>query len=388
MLGKGLDREYIGTPLGESLELMEAYQVGDLVRGRVVKVDAENAYVNIGLKEDAPIPLTEFPQGVNVNDEIEVKIVDIQPDGEGFVVSYREAQKEKRWEEINKAFSEGGYVEGTVTQVVKGGLKVDLGVDVEAFLPASLISLKKVDDLSAFVSQKVTCKIIEIDREKKRIIVSRRDVQREEEERRGRELLKSLKEGDRVKGRVINITDYGAFVDIGGLNALIHKSELSWKRIEHPSDVLSVGDEVETMVVGIDVETRRVALSLKRVTENPWDKVTSIFKVGEVVKGKVSKIVKYGAFVEIHPDYYGLIHISELSEDGTVEPDKILKEGDEVRVRILDINKEKHRISLSLKGVKEPEEVAKKYIHSAKDHRIKMGDFLKQKGFSAEERKR
>ncbi len=379
MIAGNLPEDYIGTPLGQSLDLLDSYEVGDYVRARVVKVDAEFVYINIGLKEDEKIPRSEFDNEVKENDEIEVKIVGKGEDKGRFIVSYKEVIEDKKWEQITKAFQEGKYIKGKVIKEVRGGLKVDLGVKVEAFLPASLISLKKIENLTQFIGQEIMCKIIELDRETERIIISRKDVEKEEEDKKEEEIIKSFSEGTKVKGKVVSIMDYGVFVDIGGVKGLIHKSELAWRKIDNPTEVVTLGEEIEVLIMQIDLRAKRIALSLKRVEENPWDRIDNYFKIGQIVKGQIVKILKYGIIVQFHPDFAGLVHISELPEDFTTSNLSVsYKVGDEIEAKIVDINKKEKKISLSVKEtINKKNEQAKKYIAEEGKAHLKVGEYLK-----------
>ncbi len=330
---------------------------GDVVQGKVVRIDRDEVLVDIGYKSEGIIPANELSIRKNVNpaDEVELgELVDAlvvtKEDAEGrLVLSKKRAKFEKAWRKIEGASESGEPVEGTVIEVVKGGLIVDLGI--RGFLPASLVDIRRVQDLEEFRGQTVRCKVIELNRSRNNVVLSRRAVLEEERREVRQNIINNLQPGSVVEGAISNIVDFGAFVDLDGIDGLIHISELSWSHVTHPSEVVAIGDVVKVKVLDIDHDRQRISLGLKQTQEDPWQKVVSTHSIGEVLEGTVTKIVSFGAFVEIYDGVEGLVHISELSEQHVESPRQVLTEGDHVLVRILEIDEERRRLSLSAKQV-------------------------------------
>jgi small subunit ribosomal protein S1 len=271
-------------------------------------------------------------------------------DQEGrLILSKKRARFEKAWRRIEGAAESGEPVEGTVIEVVKGGLILDLGV--RGFLPASLVDIRRVHNLDEFMSQKLECKVIELNRSRNNVVLSRRAVLEEERKEVRQQILGRLQPGQVVEGKISNIVDFGAFVDLEGIDGLIHISELSWSHVNHPSEVLDIGQTVRVKVLDIDRERQRISLGLKQTQEDPWQRVLDTYSGGDVLEGKVTKVVAFGAFVEIVPGVEGLVHISELAEHHVESPSEVVEPGAQVRVRILEIDEERRRISLSIKRV-------------------------------------
>lgn len=323
---------------------------GQIVRGKVISVDGREAVVDIGSKSEGILKLDEFddPSAIKVGDEIEILFESIDEESGMAVLSKRKAERQKCWDDLVTNANEGSVVQGRIFKKVRGGFMVDIGM--EAFLPASLVDIKAVKNLDQYVGQAFSFVIVKINHKRKNIVVSRKDyLEREKEARRSR-MVKQLAVGQMVKGRVKNITDFGAFIDLGGIDGLLHITDLSWGRVGHPSEVLNLGDELEVMVIAVDKENEKVSLGLKQITKSPWEEVDRKFSVGSKVTGRVTNIVPYGAFVELEPGIEGLIHISELSWTKRVaHPSEMLSAGAEVEAVILNVDKESRKISLGLK---------------------------------------
>jgi small subunit ribosomal protein S1 len=289
---------------------------------------------------------------VKVGDRIEALVLQ-KEDKEGrLILSKKRAQYERAWGRIEKIMAEGGTIKGPVIEVVKGGLILDIGL--RGFLPASLVDLRRVRDLHPFVGQELEAKIIELDRNRNNVVLSRRAFLEESQSETRKQFLESLRKGERRKGKVSSIVNFGAFVDLGGVDGLVHVSELSWKHVEHPSEVVQVGQEVEVEVLDVDLERERVSLSLKATQEDPWKEFERKYRAGEVIEGQVTKLVPFGAFVRVAPGIEGLVHISELSEAHVDSPDQVLSVGDTVRVKVIEVDVPRRRISLSMRQVGGP----------------------------------
>ncbi|MBI2691428.1 MAG: 30S ribosomal protein S1 [Solirubrobacterales bacterium] len=333
------------------------FEDGDVVQGTVVQIDRDEVLVDIGYKSEGVIPVNELSIRKNVNpaDEVELgeevdALVVTKEDADGrLVLSKKRAKFEKAWRKIEEAAESGEPVEGTVIEVVKGGLIVDLGI--RGFLPASLVDIRRVQDLDEFRATTVRCKVIELNRSRNNVVLSRRAILEEERREVRQQIIGSLERGSVVEGAISNIVDFGAFVDLDGIDGLIHISELSWSHVNHPSEVVSIGDLVKVKVLDIDHDRQRISLGLKQTQEDPWQKVIDTHHIGDVLEGTVTKIVSFGAFVEIYNGVEGLVHISELSEHHVENPRQVLNEADVVRVRILEIDTERRRLSLSAKQV-------------------------------------
>jgi small subunit ribosomal protein S1 len=330
---------------------------GDVVSGEVVRIDKDEVLVDIGYKSEGVIPATELSIRRSVDPAEEVSLGDpvdalvlTKEDAEGrLILSKKRARFEKAWRRIESAAESGEPVEGTVIEVVKGGLILDLGV--RGFLPASLVDIRRVHNLDEFMGEQLECKVIELNRSRNNVVLSRRAVLEEERKEVRQQILGRLQPGQVVEGKISNIVDFGAFVDLDGIDGLIHISELSWSHVNHPSEVLSIGDTVRVKVLDIDRDRQRISLGLKQTQEDPWQRVLDSYNSGDVLEGKVTKVVAFGAFVEIVPGVEGLVHISELAEHHVESSSEVVSPGDEVRVKILEIDEERRRISLSIKRV-------------------------------------
>lgn len=347
---------------GQEQEMKDAVEVkavrsGDVVKGTVVHVGQDEVLVDVGAKSEGVIPIRELsccdvtsPQEiVKVGDEIEVYVLKAEDNEGKLILSKEKADAEKAWVILEDKLNSQEFVEGTVREVVKGGLLVDVGV--RAFLPASLVERGYVEDLSKYLGQTVSARVIEMNRSRKKVILSRKAVLEEEFARVRQDMLENLQEGHVVKGIVRRLTQFGAFVDIGGVDGLLHISEMSWHRINHPSEVVKVGDELEVMVLRVDKDNEKISLGLKQVLPNPWETVEMKYSVGSVVKAKVVRLAPFGAFVQLEPGVEGLVHISHLADHHVAKPDEVVSEGQEVNVKVLSVDPAEKRIRLSIREV-------------------------------------
>src|SRR5881275_54314 len=336
---------------------LHPFQEGDVVTGHVVRIDNDEVLVDIGYKSEGVIPSHELSirKSVNPADEVSLgeevdALVLTKEDQDGrLILSKKRARFEKAWRRIEAAADSGEPVEGQVIEVVKGGLIIDLGV--RGFLPASLVDIRRVPNLDEYMGQKIETKVIELNRSRNNVVLSRRAVLEEQRKEDRERILDRLQPGEVVEGTISNIVDFGAFVDLSGIDGLIHISELSWSHVNHPSEVLSVGDTVRVKVLDIDRDRQRISLGLKQTQEDPWQRVLNEYKEGDVVEGKVTKIVAFGAFVQILPGVEGLVHISELAQHHVESPAEVVRPGDELKVKILEVDDSRRRLSLSVKRV-------------------------------------
>ena len=307
---------------------MVSFDEGDVVKGKVVRIDKDEVLVDIGYKSEGVIPSTELSirksvdpaEEVELGEEIDALVL-TKEDAEGrLVLSKKRARFEKAWRRIEAAAESGEPVEGSVIEVVKGGLILDLGV--RGFLPASLVDIRRVHNLDEFLGQTLECKVIELNRSRNNVVLSRRAVLEEERKEVREQILGRLQPGQVVEGKISNIVDFGAFVDLDGIDGLIHISELSWSHVNHPSEVISIGDTVRIKVLDIDRDRQRISLGLKQTQEDPWQRVVSTHRPGDVLEGTVTKVVAFGAFVEILPGVEGLVHISELADHHVESPER------------------------------------------------------------------
>ena len=335
------------------------FEEGDVVSGKVVQIDQDEVLVDIGYKSEGVILLNELSirKSVDPHDEVELgeevdALVLTKEDQDGrLLLSKKRARFEKAWRKIEAAAESGEPVEGSVIEVVKGGLIIDLGV--RGFLPASLVDIRRVQNLDEFLGTKIECKVIELNRSRNNVVLSRRAVLEEERKEVRQQILDRLEPGMIVEGAISNIVDFGAFVDLDGIDGLIHISELSWSHVNHPSEILAIGDVVPVKVLDIDRDRQRISLGLKQTQEDPWQRVIDTYRVGDELEGKVTKVVTFGSFVEIMDGVEGLVHISELAHHHVENPREILEPGQDVRVKILEIDSERRRLSLSVKRVAE-----------------------------------
>jgi len=355
------DNVWTTTPEGERIPNYDAtfptINEGEVVHGTVVRVDKDEVLVDIGYKSEGVIPVAELSIRRSVNPEDEVKVGDeidalvlTKEDTEGrLILSKKRARFEIAWKAIEAAAESGEPVDGRVIEVVKGGLILDLGV--RGFLPASLVDIRRVQDLDEFLGKELRCKVIELNRSRNNVVLSRRAVLEDERKEMRQAILDRLNPGDVVDGQISNIVDFGAFVDLDGMDGLIHISELSWSHVNHPSEVLEIGQDVKVKVLDIDRERQRISLGLKQTQSDPWQQVLEQHKEGDVVEGKVTKVVTFGAFVEILPGVEGLVHISELAQHHVENPREVVSQDDTVLVKVIEVDAERRRLSLSLKRV-------------------------------------
>jgi len=353
----GLLLEVDGKIVPNYAATMVSFDEGDVVKGRVVRIDKDEVLVDIGYKSEGVIPSTELSirKSVDPADEVEQgeeidALVLTKEDSEGqLILSKKRARFEKAWRRIEAAAESGEPVEGSVIEVVKGGLILDLGV--RGFLPASLVDIRRVHNLDEFLGQTLECKVIELNRSRNNVVLSRRAVLEEERKEVREQILDRLQPGQVVEGKISNIVDFGAFVDLDGIDGLIHISELSWSHVNHPSEVVSIGDTVRIKVLDIDRDRQRISLGLKQTQEDPWQRVISTHRSGDVLEGTVTKVVAFGAFVEILPGVEGLVHISELADHHVENPSEVVEPNSTLNVKILEIDEERRRLSLSIKRV-------------------------------------
>jgi len=340
-------------------ETIKYFNDGDIVEGTVVKVDRDEVLLDIGYKTEGVIPSRELSikhdvdpnEVVKVGDHVEALVLQ-KEDKEGrLILSKKRAQYERAWGTIEKIKDEDGIVTGTVIEVVKGGLILDIGL--RGFLPASLVEMRRVRDLQPYVGRELEAKIIELDKNRNNVVLSRRAWLEQTQSEVRQTFLNTLQKGQVRKGVVSSIVNFGAFVDLGGVDGLVHVSELSWKHIDHPSEVVEVGQEVTVEVLDVDMERERVSLSLKATQEDPWQQFARTHQIGQVVPGRVTKLVPFGAFVRVEEGIEGLVHISELAERHVEIPEQVVQVGDDAMVKVIDIDLDRRRISLSLKQANE-----------------------------------
>ena len=335
------------------------FEEGDVVTGAVVRIDKDEVLVDIGYKSEGVIPSNELSirKSVNPNEEVEIgeevdALVLTKEDQDGrLILSKKRARFERAWRRIEAAAESGEPVHGSVIEVVKGGLIVDLGV--RGFLPASLVDIRRVPNLDEYLGQTIESKVIELNRPRNNVVLSRRAVLEEERKEQRQAILERLQPGLIIEGQISNIVEFGAFVDLDGIDGLIHISELSWSHVNHPSEILNIGDTVQVKVLDIDRDRQRISLGLKQTQEDPWQRVVDTYSVGDELEGKVTKVVAFGAFVEILEGVEGLVHISELAQQHVENPREIVQPGDDVKVKILEIDSERRRLSLSIKRVED-----------------------------------
>jgi small subunit ribosomal protein S1 len=365
-LGDGLEEAYYAT--------MVDVEDGQIVLGRIVRVDRDEVLLDIGYKSEGVIPSRELSirnavdpsEIVSIGEEVEALVLQ-KEDKEGrLLLSKKRAQYERAWGKIEQIKEEEGVVTGPVIEVVKGGLIIDIGL--RGFLPASLVELRRVRDLDPYVGQELEAKIIELDQHRNNVVLSRRAWLEETQKEQREEFLDNLKPGERRKGTVSSVVNFGAFVDLGGMDGLVHVSELSWKHVDHPGSVVSVGDEIDVQVLEVDMERERISLSLKATQQDPWQEFASNHRVGELVYGRVTKLVPFGSFVQVGDGIEGLVHISEMSAHHVDLPEQVVTPGEELWVKIIDLDLQRRRISLSIKQAAEGGVVAAEYQEHFGEH--------------------
>ncbi|HIF88600.1 MAG TPA: 30S ribosomal protein S1 [Candidatus Thioglobus sp.] len=346
------------SELFENSETQQNVKVGALLMGTVISMNREKAVINVGLKSEGFISLSQFKDAhgeieISEGDVVEVALESID-DGLGHTLLSREkAKRIKMWQELETAMTSKEVVTGVVTGVVKGGLTVDIGV-IKAFLPGSLVDVRPVKDFDYLQGQEIEAIVIKMDEVRNNIVISRKAVMQEVNSADREALLETLEEGKEIEGIVKNLADYGAFVDLGGIDGLLHITDISWQRVNHPSEKLAIGDKIIVKVLNYDKEKMRVSLGLKQLTPSPWDSISERLPIGKKVTGEVSNLTDYGAFVRIEAGVEGLVHVSEMDwTNANARPSKFVKLGQEVEVVVLDVQEAKHRISLSMKQAQE-----------------------------------
>ena len=372
-------RQITDDDLGGSFEdaidgTIVSVEDGQLVEGTVVKVDRDEVLLDIGYKSEGVIPSRELSirndvdpnEIVSLGDKIEALVL-TKEDKEGrLVLSKKRAQYERAWGDIERIKEEDGVVTGPVIEVVKGGLILDIGL--RGFLPASLVELRRVRDLQPYVGKTIEAKIIELDKNRNNVVLSRRAWLEETQKEQREDFLANLKPGEVRSGVVSSVVNFGAFVDLGGMDGLIHVSELSWKHVDHPGSVVAVGDEVNVQVLDVDLDRERISLSLKATQQDPWQEFATTHRVGELVYGRVTKLVPFGSFVQVGEGIEGLVHISEMSAHHVDLPEQVVTPGEELWVKIIDLDLQRRRISLSIKQAAEGGVVAAEYQEHFGEH--------------------
>ncbi|MFD0586882.1 30S ribosomal protein S1 [Paenibacillus sp. GCM10027627] len=346
----------------DAMDNFVSLKKGDSVKGTIVKIEDNQAYVSLGYKYDGVIPLRELSSvqlenasdAVQVGQEVELKVVSIDDNKESLVLSKRLVDGAKAWEELQARFESGEVFEVAVADVVKGGLVADVGV--RGFIPASMVERHFVEDFSNYKGRTLRVKVKELDLENKKVILSQKEVLDAEFEQSKQQVMASLQAGQELEGTVQRLTPFGAFVDIGGVDGLVHVSELSWQHVAHPKDVVSEGQAVRVKVLKVDPAIGKISLSIKAAQPGPWDSAAGSFNIGDVVTGTVRRIVTFGAFIEIAPGVEGLVHISQIAHRHIATPHEVLKEGQEVQAKVLDFNAAEKRVSLSIKETEEAPE--------------------------------
>ena len=329
-------------------EEIKNFAPGTILKGRVVGHAGDFVVIEVGLKSEGLVEKSEFDGDIAVGDEVEVLLEQLEGEDGGVILSKRKADRIRGWEQILQTRKEGDVVEGKCIRKIKGGLLVDIGVPV--FLPASQVDVRRPGDIGDFIGKTLRAQILKIDEERRNIVISRRKLIEEEREEAKRKLLDSVKEGDIVRGTVTNIADFGAFVDLGGIDGLLHVTDMSWGRVNHPSEIVRIGDELDVKILNIEREREKISLGLKQKETSPWEQIERKYPVGCRVKGAVVNLMSYGAFVKLEDGVEGLVHISEMSWTKRVNhPNEVVKQGDKVEVVVLEIDTEKQTISLGMK---------------------------------------
>jgi len=353
---------------------------GTTVKGKIVKVDNDQAYVDIGYKYDGIIPIRELSSlqlnnaadAVQIGQEVELKVLSINDGKETLLLSKRVVDGEKAWDELQQKLDSKEIIEATVADVVKGGLVVDIGL--RGFIPASMVERHFVEDFSDYKGRTLRLRVKELDKEKNKVILSQKDVLDEEFEANKKNIISGLSVGQELDGTVQRLTQFGAFIDIGGIDGLVHISEMAWHHVEKPSDVVKEGDKVRVHILKLDPQNERISLSIKATQPGPWQSLGSEFEIGAIVTGTVKRLVGFGAFVEVASGVEGLVHISQIAHRHIGTPHEVLKEGQEVQVKILDLNPDEKRISLSIKETEEAPAAAPKPERSERGERGERGD--------------
>ena len=387
--GEYIPRTIVENDLGE-MSFADAidgtiveFEDGDLVTGTVVRIDRDEVLLDIGFKSEGVIPSRELSirnavdpsEVVDLGEEIEALVLQKEDQDGRLVLSKKRAQYEKAWGRIEEIKESDGVVSGPVIEVVKGGLIIDIGL--RGFVPASLVELRRVRDLDPYIGMELEAKIIELDKNRNNVVLSRRAWLEETQKEQREEFLDNLQPGEKRSGVVSSVVSFGAFVDLGGMDGLIHVSELSWKHVDHPNSVVTVGDEVDVEVLEVDRERERISLSLKATQQDPWQEFADGHKVGELVYGRVTKLVPFGSFVQVGDGIEGLVHISEMSAHHVELPEQVVTPGEELWVKIIDLDLQRRRISLSIKQAAEGGVVAAEYQEAFGEHAYdEAGNFI------------
>ncbi|MCA0970331.1 30S ribosomal protein S1 [Halobacillus litoralis] len=346
--------------MNQEVSGMKEFSAGDIVTGKVVKIEEKQVLVDVGYKVEGIVPISELSSlhvekasdAVSEGDELTLQVKKVEDDE--IVLSKRAVDADKAWEDLESKFESGEIFEAEVKDVVKGGLVVDIGL--RGFIPASLVETYYVEDFEDYKGKTLSLKVVELDREQNRVILSHRAVVEEEESAKKYEVLQSLEEGQEIEGTVQRLTDFGAFVNLGGIDGLVHISQLSHQHVEKASDVVEEGQSVKVKVLSVDRDNERISLSLKATQPGPWHDIQNKVQTGEVLEGTVRRLVTFGAFVEVLPGVEGLVHISQISNRHIGTPDEVLEEGQQVEVKVLDVDEGAKRLSLSMKELERDEE--------------------------------
>ena len=366
------------------------FKEGDIVAGHVVRVDPDEVLVDIGYKSEGVIPIQELSirnnanpaDVVTVGEPIEALVLQMEDDNGRLVLSKKRAQYERAWGRIERVMNEGGTVTGPVIEVVKGGLIVDIGL--RGFLPASLVDLRRVRDLSPFVGETIEAKVIELDKNRNNVVLSRRAFLEEAQAEQRQDFLSDLQPGDLREGVVSSVVNFGAFVDLGGMDGLVHVSELSWQHVSHPGEVVAVGDKVPVRVLEVDRDRERISLSIRQTREDPWDEFAREVQTGAIVDGKVTKTVPFGAFVSVGEGVEGLVHVSEIAMHHVESPELELSIGQQVRVKVTEIDADRRRVSLSIKQALPEWEERSTWSDKPKERQPKRREFTREEDATPE----
>lgn len=364
----------------EALNSVKTVEVGDVVKGEILAFDDQKQVI-VGIEGtgvEGVVPARELTSGVDegaykVGDELDLVVISkIGSDKEGgsFLLSQRRLAARKVWDDIEKKFEAGETIKAPVTQVVKGGLVVDAGV--RGFIPASMVSDHFVEDLNQYKGQELELKIVELEPSENRLILSHKEIVQQEREANKKAVLDKLVVGDVVEGKVARLTNFGAFIDLGGVDGLVHVSEISFERVGKPSDVLKVGQDVKVKVLAVDPEKDRISLSIKQTLPQPWDNITEKVAEGDVLEGTVKRLTSFGAFVEVFPGVEGLVHISQISHKHIATPNEVLTSGEKVKVKVLNVNAEEHRLALSIKALQEKPAAEKKQEAPVEEEKVEI----------------
>lgn len=364
----------------EALNSVKTVEVGDVVKGEILAFDDQKQVI-VGIEGtgvEGVVPARELTSGVDegaykVGDELDLVVISkIGSDKEGgsFLLSQRRLAARKVWDDIEKKFEAGETIKAPVTQVVKGGLVVDAGV--RGFIPASMVSDHFVEDLNQYKGQELELKIVELESSENRLILSHKEIVQQEREANKKAVLDKLVVGDVVEGKVARLTNFGAFIDLGGVDGLVHVSEISFERVGKPSDVLKVGQDVKVKVLAVDPEKDRISLSIKQTLPQPWDNITEKVAEGDVLEGTVKRLTSFGAFVEVFPGVEGLVHISQISHKHIATPNEVLASGEKVKVKVLNVNAEEHRLALSIKALQEKPAAEKKQEAPVEEEKVEI----------------